>query len=303
MTMSIRTPQTSKSFKLSNFSAPQSRIPIMQVIDIERYLFLGKQIIILLPAVHIKLGFTEHVSSHHWSFLPSHLLLLLSTTRCAASTSHSMAEGTTHDPHLANVQQADDKAKSDSGVESTAPVTSSSLTPAAIKMVEGKIPEMSKFFKKTTITEGECQAYHDVCWLSGSLVSTIPMVEIPTVHDSTVICFESHLIAGLGLPPSKFLVTIMSNPGCGLVHFNHNAIVALSCFTMLCECWLGITLDTSLFWYYYSLIWYRKVVYSGIRLSLWRHRWEEYLPAVFKGCWEGSQQRWILVDMHVQHHG
>jgi hypothetical protein len=92
-------------------------------------------------------------------------------------------------------------------------MTSSSLTLVAVKMADGKILEMSKFFKKTTVTEGERAAYHDFGWLSDSLVSTIPEVEIPTVHDSTVICFESHLIGGLGLSPSKFLVTVMSNLG------------------------------------------------------------------------------------------
>jgi hypothetical protein len=37
-----------------------------------------------------------------------------------------------------------------------------------------------------------------------NLISTIPKVDIPTVLGSAVVCFELHLIAGLGLPPSKF---------------------------------------------------------------------------------------------------
>jgi hypothetical protein len=67
---------------------------------------------------------------------------------------------------------------------------------------------------------------------------------------------------------------------------------------MLCECWIGITLDTSLFWYYYSSVRYSKVVYGGIGLSLCRHRRDEYISTSFKSCWKGSQERWILVDMH-----
>jgi hypothetical protein len=78
-------------------------------------------------------------------------------------------------------------------------------------------------------------------------MSTVPEVDVLTTHSSTVVCFESHLIAGLDLPPSKFLVAIMNFLGCELVHFNPNAIIALNCFSMLCECWLGIPLDTSLF--------------------------------------------------------
>jgi hypothetical protein len=69
----------------------------------------------------------------------------------------------------------------------------------------------------------------------GNLISSILEVDIPTTHGSTVVCFESHLVAGLGLSSSKFLVAIMNFLGCELVHFNPNAITALSCFTMLCE--------------------------------------------------------------------
>jgi hypothetical protein len=58
----------------------------------------------------------------------------------------------------------------------------------------------------------------------------------------------SHIfIAGLGLLPRKFLVAVMSHLGCELVHLNPNVIAALSYFVMLCECLLGIALDTSLF--------------------------------------------------------
>jgi hypothetical protein len=67
------------------------------------------------------------------------------------------------------------------------------------------------------------------------------------VDNSTVVCFESHLATGLGLPPSKFLVSILNFLMCALVHLNPNGIATLSCFTMLCECWLGIAPDTSMF--------------------------------------------------------
>jgi hypothetical protein len=124
-------------------------------------------------------------------------------------------------------------------------------------------------------------------------------VDVPTVDGSTMVCFEYHLVAGLGLPPNKFLVAIMNFLRCELVHLNPNAIVALSCFTMLCECWLGIALDTSLFWYFYSLVHYDKTVFSGIGLSLYRSRRKDYIDATFKSSWRGSSQRWFLVDMHV----
>jgi hypothetical protein len=84
-----------------------------------------------------------------------------------------------------------------------------------------------------------------------------------------------------------------------LIHFNPNAITTLSYFTMLCECWLGIASDTSLFWYYYSSARYDNVLYGGIGLSLCRHHQKDYILAVFKSCWKDSQKRWFLVDMHV----
>jgi hypothetical protein len=175
-----------------------------------------------------------------------------------------------------------DEGRNDSGVESDAPVTSSSMTLPVIKMTDNKVPEMSDYWKKSIIIEADRQAYHDFGWLTGNLMSTVPEVDFPTTHGSTVVCFESHLIVGLGLPPSKFLVAIINFLGCELVHFNPNAIVALSSLFMLCECWLGIHPDTSLFWYFYSLTRYNNDVYSEIGLSLRRHRSQEYIDATFK---------------------
>jgi hypothetical protein len=106
-------------------------------------------------------------------------------------------------------------------------------------------------------------------------------------------------LLGLAFPPSKFLVAIMNFLGCEIVYFNPNAITALSCFTMLCECCQGIALDMNKFWYFYSPARYDKVVFSGIRLSLHHSRQNYYIDATFKGSWKGSLQRWFLVDIHV----
>jgi hypothetical protein len=130
--------------------------------------------------------------------------------------------------------------------------TSSSPTCGASLVAKGEIPELFDFFKGTTISEEELQAYHSDGWLTGNVLSSIPEVDVPTVAGSTILCFESHLLVGLGLPPSKFLAAIMNYLGCSLVHFNANVITALSSFVILCEYWLGIPLDSSLFLYYYS---------------------------------------------------
>jgi hypothetical protein len=114
-------------------------------------------------------------------------------------------------------------------------------------MDDGEISELADFFKKTIVIEVDRKAYHDLGWLSGNLISFIPEVNVPTVEGSTVLCFECQLAAGLGLPPGKFLSSVMSYLGCSLVHLNANAVSALSSFAMLCECWLGIPPDTNLF--------------------------------------------------------
>jgi hypothetical protein len=161
-----------------------------------------------------------------------------------------MAKGPAHNPTVAN-PPVDEDTRSDPGAESIA-VTASSPTRGAALMAKGEIPELSDFFKKMSVTDDERQAYHDRGWLTGNIISSIPEVDVPTVKVSIVVRFEPHLVAKMGLPPCKFLVTIMGYLNCELFHFNPNAISALSSFVMLCECWLGITSDTSLFWYYYS---------------------------------------------------
>jgi hypothetical protein len=80
-------PRTSKSFELPNFLASRSHVRIVQVVETEKHIFLGKWIVTLSHAAHIKLGATVLVESHHFSLLPSHSPLpLLSTTCCTIFT-------------------------------------------------------------------------------------------------------------------------------------------------------------------------------------------------------------------------
>jgi hypothetical protein len=104
---------------------------------------------------------------------------------------------------------ANDDVGSDSGAESIA-ITASSPTRDATLMAKGEIPELSDFFKKTYVTDEECQTYHNRGCLPGNVISSIPKVDIPTTEGSTIVYFEPHLVAGLGHPPSKILATIMS---------------------------------------------------------------------------------------------
>jgi hypothetical protein len=78
----------------------------------------------------------------------------------------------------------------------------SSATMAAIKIANKTVPDMFDYWKKLAITEADQQVYHNFGWLTCNLMSTILEVNVPMVDGSTVVYFESHLIAGLGLPPS-----------------------------------------------------------------------------------------------------
>jgi hypothetical protein len=112
----------------------------------------------------------------------------------------------------------------DSGAESAMMAASSSPTHGATRMAKGEIPELTDFLKKTSVTKDDRRAYHDRGLLTVNLVSFIPDVDVPTVESSTILCFESQLAAGIGLPPSKFLSSIMNYLGCSLVHLNSNAV-------------------------------------------------------------------------------
>jgi hypothetical protein len=238
-----RTLRASKYFKLPNFLASRSRFRIPRAVETEKYPFSRETNHHAIICCTYKTG---HYCVHTLpitfalAYSPS-VLLFPSSSRSIANTSVSHPTS----PSAPSIN--DDDSGYNSTMESAAMVTSSSSTCGVVKMDDGKIPELADFFKKSIVTEADRKAYHDLGWLSGNLISFIPEVDVPTIEGSTVLCFECQLAAGLGLPPSKFLSSVMSYLGCSLVHLNANVVSALSSFAMLCECWLGIPPDTSLF--------------------------------------------------------
>jgi hypothetical protein len=188
-----------------------------------------------------------HKSSRHCTHCTLSFLSFAFSSSIAFIIHCSMANTTIHAPAapVAPSASADDSGH-DSGAKSAA-MTASSPTHGATRMVAREIPKLTDFFKKMTVTEDDRRAYHDRGWLTGNLASFIPEVDVPTIEGSTIICFKSQLAFGVRLPPNKFLSSIMNYLGCSLAHLNSNAVSSLSSFVMLCECWLGIPPDTSLF--------------------------------------------------------
>jgi hypothetical protein len=196
--------------------------------------------------------------------------------------SHAMASRTDQTLHATSDAAVGD-AKTVSRAKSDTMAASSSSNVSTKKIANKDVPVLTDYWKKSSVIEADRSAYHVIGSLPDGSESFIRNLEFPTVYNTIVVFFESHLITRLGLPPSKFLVFVLNFLRCVLVHLNPNAITALSCFTMLCVCWLRITPNTSLFWYYYSLARYEKIVFSGIGLSLCCHRRKKYLDATFRG--------------------
>jgi hypothetical protein len=103
-----------------------------------------------------KAGAAKHVSSHHFSLLPSHHLLLLC---CIVLTLPFMVSDSIINPLPTNLS-LDNDAGDESRAESMVMTNSSSPTHGATLMAKGGIPELTDFFKGTTVSEEELEVYH-----------------------------------------------------------------------------------------------------------------------------------------------
>jgi hypothetical protein len=170
-------------------------------------------------------GCHPHKASRPCTHCTTSFLALAFSSSIAFIIHCSMADTTVHAPAAPVAPPSADDSGHDSGEESAA-MAASSPTRGATRMVAGEIPKLTDFFKKTTVIEDDHRAYHDCGWLIGNLVSFIPEVDIPTVVGSTIICFKSQLAAGVGLPPRKFLASIMNYLGCSLTPMSFHRLAA-----------------------------------------------------------------------------
>jgi hypothetical protein len=77
------------------------------------------------------------------------------------------------------------------------------------------------------MTDKNISAYHITGWLLGVMLCSTTSLDFPTIDRTNIVCFELHLMCGLVLPLSKFLVSILNYIGCELVHLHPNAISVL----------------------------------------------------------------------------
>jgi hypothetical protein len=121
-------------------------------------------------------------------------------------------------------------------IESEAPSSTSSSTMDGQAMVKKQILSLYEFWKALTVTDEDITNFHAAGWLPGVLLCTPTTLDFPTVNCTNIVYFESHMMCGLYLPPSKFFVSVLNYLGCELVHLHSNVIAVLNCFSMLCEC-------------------------------------------------------------------
>jgi hypothetical protein len=145
--------------------------------------FLGKRIIILSPVMPIKsvpLSTSHPIASRSCLLIFPATFNLFQQLAAALPILRSMAEGPSRDPIVTNLS-VDEDTRNDSGTESVAAMASSPTCGAALT-AKVKIPELLDFFKKTSITNGERQAYHERGWLTGNVISSVPDVDVPTME-------------------------------------------------------------------------------------------------------------------------
>jgi hypothetical protein len=80
-------------------------------------------------------------------------------------------------------------------------------------MAENKILNLYEYWKAPIVDEKYITNFHATGWLLGSLLCTPTTLEFPTIDHTNIVCFELHLMCGLGLLPSKFLVAILNYLG------------------------------------------------------------------------------------------
>jgi hypothetical protein len=67
-----------------------------------------------------------------------------------------------------------------------------------------EIPPLYEYWKAPTITNMDITVYHDAGWLLGVLLCSTTSLDFPTIDRTNTVYFESHMMCGSGLPPSKF---------------------------------------------------------------------------------------------------
>jgi hypothetical protein len=230
-----------------------------------------KRIMTLSPTTHIKLVAVVHAKSHRLPLMYSIFLLFIHRSQHCTILHSTMTNKTDQISNTVG-DAAASGSRSSATAESKIASASSSSNVVVWTMAKKEVPKLFEYWKAPTIIEEDLTTYHVISWLPGVVLCSTTPLEFPTIDRTVIVCFESRLMCGLGLPLSKFLVSILNYLKCELVHLNSNVVAMLSCFSMLCECCLDIPPDTSLFGYFYYPARYEGKIFFDIGLTL-RHNY------------------------------
>jgi hypothetical protein len=119
--------------------------------------------------------------------------------------------------------------------------------------------------------------------------------DIPTPNMNGIVVLTSFFQRGFGLLVCDFLRSLLDHYKIELVHLNPNSIIKITVFVHLCEAYLGIPLNFSLFKNYFLLKYQvsaaNQKVISGVGLQT--HPRAGFLDLPLKNSLQGWHETWF----------
>ncbi|TVU02693.1 hypothetical protein EJB05_51794, partial [Eragrostis curvula] len=175
-----------------------------------------------------------------------------------------------------------------------------SPTKAQQMMAAGDIPESMDHWKPGEIDEEYIAELRSTGWISNFIITKENKGDMCFSFGTTEIpVFESHLICGFNLPPSKFLERVCKFYKIELIHLKPQAISLLSIFAMLCECWLGTAPSLYLWRVYHEPRYYSSGLVGCVSFNVRKN--SSYPPCQYKRSWSGFKWRYFIMDDSEKH--
>jgi hypothetical protein len=124
--------------------------------------------------------------------------------------------------------------------------------------------------------------------------------DIPTPNTNEIVVFSSFFQRGFGLPTYDFLCRLLDHYQIELVHLNPNSILHIAIFVHLCESFLGIPPNFSLFKNYFFLKYHPSVanckVIGGVGLQTCPRA--GFFDLLMKTSLQGWHMTWFYCENH-----
>ncbi|TVU41266.1 hypothetical protein EJB05_14769, partial [Eragrostis curvula] len=167
-------------------------------------------------------------------------------------------------------------------------------------MAAGGIPESMDHWKPGEIDEDYIKELRDRRWISDFVITMENKGAMCFSFDTTEIpVFESHLICGFNLPPSKFLERVCKYYSIELLHLKPQAIALLSILSTLCECWLGTAPSLDLWWVYHEPRYYSSGLVGCVNFNV--RKKASYPHFAYRRSWSGYRWKYFIMDDSFKH--